>query len=136
VAALREQVAADPGVMSRRQAAARQRAAEERRRRVAGALAALPGLEARRRKAGVKGPARMSMTDPEARVMKMADGGFRPAFNAQLTATTRGQVIVGVAVTNTGTDQGQLWPDGGAAAATLWPGAGGRAGGRGLRRSG
>jgi hypothetical protein len=110
VGALREQVAADPGVGSRRQAAARQRAAEERRRRVAGALAALPGLEARRRKAGVNGPARMSMTDPEARVMKMADGGFRPAFNAQLTATTRGQVIVGVAVTNTGTDQGQLWP--------------------------
>ena len=110
VGALREQVAADPGVGSRRQAAARQRAAEERRRRVAGALAALPGLEARRRKAGVNGPARMSMTDPEARVMKMADRGFRPAFNAQLTATTRGQVIVGVAVTNTGTDQGQLWP--------------------------
>src|SRR5229473_4248996 len=110
VGALRAQVAADPGVGSRRQAAARQRAAEERRRRVAGALAALPGLEARRRKAGVNGPARMSMTDPEARVMKMADGGFRPAFNAQLTATTRGQVIVGVAVTNTGTDQGQLWP--------------------------
>jgi transposase len=110
VAALREQVTADPGGGSRRQAAARQRAAEERRRRVAGALAALPGLEARRRKAGVKGPARLSMTDPEARVMKMADGGFRPAFNAQLTATTRGQVIVGVAVTNTGTDHGQLGP--------------------------
>ncbi len=110
VAALREQGAADPGVGSRRQAAARPRAAEERRRRVAGAVAAWPGLEARRRKAGVKGPARMSLTDPEARVMTMADGGFRPAFNAQLTATTRGQVIVGVAVTNTGTDQGQLGP--------------------------
>jgi IS5 family transposase len=58
----------------------------------------------------VKGPARVSTTDPEARVMKMADGGFRPAFNAQLTATTRGQVIVGVAVTNAGADQGQLTP--------------------------
>src|SRR5713101_6084292 len=110
VTALREQLAADPGAVSRRQAAAQQRAAEERRRRVAQALAEVPGLEARRRKAGVKGPARVSTTDPEARVMKMADGGFRPAFNAQLTATTRGQVIVGVAVTNTGTDQGQLWP--------------------------
>jgi len=110
VAALREQVAADPGGRSRRQAAARQRAAEERRRRGAGALAALPGLEARRRKAGVKGPARLSMTDPEARVMKMADGGVRPAFNAQLTATTRGQGIVGVAVTNAGTDHGQVGP--------------------------
>ena len=110
VAALREQLEGDPGVVSRREAAARQRAAEERRRRVAQALAELPGLEARRRKAGVKGPARVSTTDPEARVMKMADGGFRPAFNAQLTATTRGQVIVGVAVTNAGADQGQLTP--------------------------
>jgi len=110
VAALREQLEGDPGRVSRREAAARQRAAEERRRRVAQALAELPGLEARRRKAGVKGPARVSTTDPEARVMRMADGGFRPAFNAQLTATTRGQVIVGVAVINAGADQGQLTP--------------------------
>jgi hypothetical protein len=70
----------------------------------------LPGLEARRRKAGVKGPARLSTTDPDARVMKMADGGFRPAFNAQLMTTTQGQVIVGVEMTNAGTDQGQLCP--------------------------
>ena len=110
VAALREQLEADPGAVSQRQAAARQRAAEERQRRVAEALAQLPGLEARRRQAGVKGPARMSSTDPAARVMKMADGGFRPAFNAQLMTATRGQVIVGVEVTNAGTDHGQLTP--------------------------
>jgi transposase len=110
VTAVREQLEADPGAASRREAAARQRAAEERRRRVAEALAQLPGLEERRRKAGVKGPARTSTTDPEARVMKMADGGFRPAVNAQLMTATQGQVIVGVAVTNAGTDQGQLRP--------------------------
>jgi len=40
----------------------------------------------------------------------MADGGFRPAFNAQLMTATRGQVIVGVEVTNAGTDHGQLTP--------------------------
>jgi transposase len=110
VTALREQLETDPGGVSRREAAARQRAAEERGRRVAEALAQLPGLEARRRKAGVKGPARTSTTDPDARVMKMADGGFRPAFNAQLMTATPGQVIVGVEVTNAGTDHGQLPP--------------------------
>src|SRR5712691_9763333 len=107
VAALREQLEAPPAGGSRREAAARQRAAEERRQRVGEALAQLPGLEARRRKAGVKGPARLSTTDPEARVMKMADGGFRPAFNAQLMTATRGQVIVGVEMTNAGTEQVQ-----------------------------
>ncbi len=110
VGALREQLEADPGAGSRREAAARRRAVEERQRRVAAALAPVPGLEARRRKAGVKGPARRSTTDPDARVMKMAEGGFRPAFNAQLMTTTQGQVIVGVELTNAGTDQGQLPP--------------------------
>ena len=110
VGALREQLEADPGAGSRREAAARRRAVEERQRRVAEALAQVPGLEARRRKAGVKGPARLSTTDPDARVMKVADGGFRPAFNAQLMTTTQGQVIVGVELTNAGTDQGQLHP--------------------------
>lgn len=110
VAALRQEVAVDPGAGSRRQVAARQRAAEERRRRVAEALAQLPELEARRRQAGVKGPARTSTTDPDARVMKMADGGFRPAFNVQLMTATQGQVIVGVEVTTAGTDLGQLAP--------------------------
>src|SRR6266849_6388061 len=110
VAALRDQVEADPGALSRRQAAARHRAAEERRQRVTEALAQLPALEARRRKAGVKGPARLSTTDPDARVMKMPDGGYRPAFNAQFMTTTQGQIIVGVAVTNAGTDHGQLHP--------------------------
>jgi transposase len=110
VAALRQELEADPGATTRRQAAARQRAATERRARVARALAEIPALEARRRKARVRGPARVSTTDPDARAMKQADGGFRPAFNAQFAADTGSQVIVGVAVSNAGTDQGQLTP--------------------------
>ena len=42
--------------------------------------------------------------------MKMADGGFRPAFNVQLAADTASQLIVGVEVSNAGTDHGQLAP--------------------------
>jgi len=40
----------------------------------------------------------------------MADAGYRPAFNGQLTTATGSQVIVGVDVVNAGTDLGQLGP--------------------------
>ena len=52
----------------------------------------------------------MSTTDPEARVMKMADGGFRPAFNAQLAVDAQTQLIAAVAITNSGSDMGQMSP--------------------------
>ena len=115
VAALRAEVDADPAATTRRQAAARERAARERQARVQAALLALPALEAqaaRRAKKDGKPPkvVRASTTDPEARVMKMADGGFRPAFNVQLAAETTSQLIVGVEVSNAGTDHGQLAP--------------------------
>jgi transposase len=110
VEALKRQVHDDPGATARRVAAARQRAARERQDRVARALAQLPAVAARRKKAGLKGPARVSTTDPEARRMTMADGGVRPAFNVQLTTATGSQVIVGVAITTAGTDLGQLPP--------------------------
>ena len=42
--------------------------------------------------------------------MKMGDGGFRPAYNVQLATDTRTRVIVGIDVTNSGSDQGQLPP--------------------------
>jgi transposase len=107
---LRREVDDDPGATARRQAAARHRAAAERQQRVANALKQLAEVAARRRKARVKGPARTSTTDPDARVMKMADGGYRPAFNAQLTTATDSQLIVGVDIGITGTDLGQLEP--------------------------
>lgn len=109
VEALRREVDEDAGATARRQAAARTRAAAERQERVARALAQLPEVEAKK-KAGEKAKARVSTTDPDARVMKMADGGFRPAFNGQFAADTAAQVIVGVDASNAGSDQGQLAP--------------------------
>ncbi|PAS99459.1 MAG: hypothetical protein BSR46_07785 [Candidatus Dactylopiibacterium carminicum] len=53
---------------------------------------------------------RVSTTDPEARVMKIADGGFRPAFNAQLAVDVQTQLIAAVAITNSGSDMGQMAP--------------------------
>jgi hypothetical protein len=40
--------------------------------------------------------------------MKMGDGGFRPAYNAQLATDTKTQIITGVDVTNNGGDRGEL----------------------------
>lgn len=62
-----------------RQAAAQARAARERQARVAQALAQLPAVRAAKKTPAARAEARVSTTDPEARVMKMADGGFRPA---------------------------------------------------------
>ena len=101
---------------SRREKAARERAAREREERVAEALRELPKIqeikERQKKRAGKKrvarmGEARVSTTDPIARNMKMPDGGFRPAYNMQFATDTGSQVIVGVAATNQGTDQGQ-----------------------------
>jgi hypothetical protein len=50
------------------------------------------------------------MTDPEARRMRMGDGGFRPAYNVQFATETKAQVIVGVGLSNNGSDQGQAPP--------------------------
>jgi transposase len=99
---------AEPAPTARQQAA-RQRAAAERVARVEAALAELPAVEAAK-PAGKKAQARVSTTDPEARVMKMADGGYRPAYNIQLAADSGHQVIVGVDVTNVGSDQQQAPP--------------------------
>lgn len=62
---------------------------------------------------GKKKP-RASTTDPEARVMKMGDGGFRPAYNVQLATAGSPEggprTIVGVRVTNLGSDVGSIAP--------------------------
>jgi len=126
---LRRELDADPTAASRRQAAARLAAAEDRERRVAEALAITESLhaagEARARKRAAKGdgsggdgpcgtaPApepRASTTDPQARVMKMADGGFRPAYNVQFAGDTRSGAVAGVAVDNSGSDMGKMAP--------------------------
>lgn len=102
-----------------RERAAQGRAARERAERIERALAEMPKVEAIKEKQKRKlakgkrekvGEARVSTTDAEARVMKMADGGYRPALNAQLATDMDSQVIVGVGVVNQGTDLGLAAP--------------------------
>jgi transposase len=137
VQALKRELAEDAGASARRKQAAIERAAREREQRLAAALATMDKLErkpvpepkttkpSKRRgrdcdgddgppDAGTPGKSqpepRVSTTDADARVMKMADGGFRPAFNAQLAVDADTQLIAAVAVTNSGSDMGQMSP--------------------------
>jgi transposase len=133
VARLRAELEADPGALSRRQAAARQRAAADRERRVTAAMAVAEQLAFKRQvdcrpacqeppkaegdegdKGGGAGKPppepRVSTTDAEARVMKMPDGGFRPAFNLGFASDPRSTMIAAVTLDNTGSDKGLLLP--------------------------
>ena len=123
IQALKGELDADPDAGNRRRRAARERAAEERQKRLAQALEQLAQVEKQKNKKAVakkeneteeqhkkRSEPRASSTDAQARVMKMADGGFRPAYNVQLTTTTDSQIIVGVEVNNCGSDLGQLSP--------------------------
>lgn len=113
VNALKSELTADPAAESRRQAAARERAARERKQRVSAALEAWEEVQAKKEHRGrdsLKTPARASTTDADARKMKMADGGTRPAYNVQFATDVPSQVIVGVEVITEGSDAGQLEP--------------------------
>jgi transposase len=108
--------------LSARQRAARRRAAEDRQRRLEQAIATLPEIKAKqeqaKKRAGdgdygkklKKNQPRVSTTDPEARVMKMGDGGFRPAVNVQLAGDVQSRAVVGVEVSNVGSDKGLAEP--------------------------
>lgn len=115
---LKREVEEDPDASNRRIKAAQERAAREREERIAKALARAGELEAERQRRAKtnkkqvekqKEP-RTSTTDPEARVMKMADGGFRPTYNCQIGTVGEGQIVVDVAVDISGSDRGQMRP--------------------------
>jgi transposase len=111
---LREEDSGEDGSGSdqSRRKAAQARAARERLERVEAALADLRELREQKeaRKKGSGEQARCSTTDPQARRMKMADGGFRPAYNVQFATDAASRMIVAVEVTNNGSDGGQMAP--------------------------
>jgi len=104
----------DPAQCSARQRAAELRAAREYEQRCQRALEQAAKLGAHQAEAKNHPQrtteTRISTTDPEARVMKMADGGFRPAYNLQFATDTQSRMIVGVGACNAGTDSQQLAP--------------------------
>ena len=108
VEALKQELESDPARSDARRKAARERAAKEREERVAEALKQY--ADVKKKKKHDKDEARVSTTDPDARKMRMADGGTRPAYNVQLSTDTETQIIVSVDVINGGSDFDQLVP--------------------------
>jgi len=53
---------------------------------------------------------RVSTTDPDARIMKFAEGNTAPGYNVQVSTDAEAGVIVGVDVTQAGSDYQQLTP--------------------------
>lgn len=112
---LRAALVEDPAGKQRLEHAAQARAAADRVARLERALAEMPKVVAvkrrhRARKDKQPSVPRVSTTDPESRVMKMPDGGYRPAYNVQLATDADSRVIVGVRVVNIGSDTAQLTP--------------------------
>ena len=112
---LKQQAEESPEDLTKRERAARERAAKERQQRLEEALRNCDELQKQREasaKASGRKPtaARASTTDPEARTMKFADGGYRPGYNVQFSTDTESGIIVGVEVVNEGSDQEQLPP--------------------------
>jgi transposase len=93
---------------------AEQRAAREKLERIEEALKQLAEVEQakaqQKDKPSKKNEPRASTTDPEARFSKMPDRGTRPAFNVQFAVDTFSRAIVGVDVTNAGSDAGLSEP--------------------------
>ena len=93
----------------RRISKARSRAQRERQQRLEQALKEFNKLE---EQGSGKDPQnrRVSTSDPEARVMKQADGGFAPSYNVQINTDAQNAVIVAVGVVQAGNDFEQLEP--------------------------
>ena len=114
---LKREVDAHSDASNERIKAAKQRVARERSERLKAAQAALGEIKRQRqereeKRGNGKKPKepRASTTDAEARVMKMADGGFRPAYNVQVASAAGEQVVVAVEVCNSGSDRGLMRP--------------------------
>ena len=118
VAALKVEVEADPAAQKRRSQAARERAARETAERAARARAMLDRLAAEKEERAKthktaedkKGEPAASLSDPEARMMRFADGAVRPGWNVQVAATSNHGFVVGIEATDRRNDTGLAPP--------------------------
>src|SRR5712692_7660172 len=105
---VRQMGEAPPEEVSARQAKARERAARERLERLEQALEEMQQVQAAEPGRKPRQERRVSETDPEARIMKQSDGGYAPSHNLQISTDAAHTLIVGVSVTQSVNDEGQL----------------------------
>ena len=92
-----------------RKEAAQERARRERAKRLQDALAELKQRQAQADE-GEQDKVRVSMTEPEARVMKHGDHAIVPSYNVQLSTDAKRTVVVSAAVTQAESDAHELPP--------------------------
>jgi transposase len=98
-------------VDSPRRVAARERAARERSERMKLAAEELEKIRAGKDSEKERKEARVSLTEPEARIMKHGnDGGLAPSYNVQISVDSEQKVIVGIHLTQSSSDSGSLQP--------------------------
>lgn len=113
---LKRELHDDPAASDQRIRAARERAARERVEQITAARQACVEIAKKRGQRNNNGkdsdkkPPRASTTDPQARVMKMADGGFRPAYNVQVASVAGEQIVVAIDPSTSGSDRGLMRP--------------------------
>jgi transposase len=100
---------ADGEGVDRQREAAQARAAQEAVRRASAALEKLKKLQAAAAPRD-KEQVRVSVSEPEARKMKHADGSWAPSYNVQVSTEGKCRMIVGIAVTTAANDTQELMP--------------------------
>jgi transposase len=118
VAALKAEVDADPAASSKRTQAARTRGLRETQERIEKARGKLAEIEAEKARRAKRSPkevaeqkeARASLTDPEARRMRCADGVVRASYNVQIAATTDHGFVTAILATDRRNDSGLVRP--------------------------
>lgn len=107
---LERQAESGPAENPRREAA-RQRAARERSERMKQAAEQLEKMRAGKTSEKERKEARVSLTEPEARIMKHGnDGGMAPSYNVQISTDAEQKIIVGIELTQSSSDSGWLQP--------------------------
>jgi transposase len=119
LASLKAELEKDPEASSRRRQAARERASKEVKERAERARAALERMRKEREARSKKHPSekekktselKASLTDPDCRNMRFADGAVRPGYNAQIAVVPRQGIIVSVEMTERRNDSGLAMP--------------------------
>jgi transposase len=93
-----------------RKRAARERAARERAERMEAALEELAALQAGQQTDQERAEVRVSLSEPEARVMKHGDNAIAPSYNAQITTEAENKIIVGAHLSQCSSDAHSLMP--------------------------
>jgi hypothetical protein len=107
---LERQAESAPGENPRRQAA-RERAARERSERMKQAAEELEKIRVGKHSEQERKEARVSLTEPEARIMKHGnDGGMAPSYNVQISTDAEKTIILAVDLTQSSSDSGSLQP--------------------------